>query len=199
MEQLADLAPVVQILDDPVPLMVRQLVEVFRFFDVFVPKQVIAVPKIPQDRISKRFVDLRRPQKAEQVVEVPTVLSPSSLRQQRAEQFVDIPVPRGRREGGGSLQGSRPGQFSAASSSLLRSADEVFTRVFRTLPRPKKSARLGPHSGSELSADFTPSTPAAHVDTDSDDDDGPPVWWAEKGEAWWQSSTDRTVYWDAPG
>ena len=37
--------------------------------------------------------------------------------------------------------------------------------------RPKKSAKLGPHSGSELGADFAPSTPAAHEDSD-----GPPMW-----------------------
>ena len=33
---------------------------------------------------------------------------------------------------------------------------------FRTFPRGKKSAGLGPHSGSELSADFNPSTLSAH-------------------------------------
>ena len=92
MEQLADLAPMVQILDDPVPLMVGQLVEVFRFLDVLVPEQVIEVPKIPQDRIPKRSVDRRRPQKAGQLVELPTVLSPSLLRQQSAKQVVDIPA-----------------------------------------------------------------------------------------------------------
>ena len=31
-------------------------------------------------------------------------------------------------------------------------------------PKIQKSAKLGPHSGSELSADFSSSTPAAHVD-----------------------------------
>ena len=37
----------------------------------------------------------------------------------------------------------------------------------------KKGPKLGPHSGSELSADFISSTPAAHVDHWVDGDD---VW-----------------------
>ena len=40
----------------------------------------------------------------------------------------------------------------------------------------EQSARVGPHSGSELSADFTPSALADLVGTDSDDDDGLPMW-----------------------
>ena len=48
---------------------------------------------------------------AEQMVEVPTVLSPSLHQQRFAEQIVDNPVPRGRGgSGGGSLQGFLPGQ-----------------------------------------------------------------------------------------
>ena len=35
--------------------------------------------------------------------------------------------------------------------------------VFRTFPQIKKSALLGPHSGSELGADFNPWTLAAHA------------------------------------
>ena len=40
--------------------------------------------------------------------------------------------------------------------------DEAFTGFFRTFPRVK-SAGLGPHSGSELGADFDPWTPAAYA------------------------------------
>ena len=43
--------------------------------------------------------------------------------------------------------------------------DEPFQGVFRTFPRLKKSAGLGPHSGSELGADFTPWTPAAYAES----------------------------------
>ena len=73
---------------------------------------------------------------------MPTVVSYSSLQQLPAEQIVDIPVP-GRR----GLQGSRPGQGSAASSSHSRgAADEAFAGVLALFPKIKK-ARLGPHSG----------------------------------------------------
>ena len=69
---------------------------------------------------------------------------------------------------GGGLQDFRPGQSSSASSSspagVHGSADGPGEGVFRTFPRKKKSAKIGPHSGSELSADFTSSTLAAHVD-----------------------------------
>ena len=41
--------------------------------------------------------------------------------------------------------------------------DEAFTGFFRTFPQNKKSAGLGPHSGSELGADFNPWTLAAYV------------------------------------
>ena len=124
-------------------------------------------------------------------------------------EFVDIPVP-GRGGWGGSrggLQGACPGQgstvrtveqvvlhgappdfhqvplLSAGSSGLLDLANHG---DFRTFSRPGKSAKLGPHSGSEMSADFTPSTPAAYVDSD-----GPLTWVDDAGNTWWQSASGR--------
>ena len=90
-EQMADVCPFVQILDAPVPQLGNQLLEVFRLLDSEVPEQVIDVPKISQDRIQQRLVDrdLRHSQMAEQLVEVPTVLSHASLQQQIAEQIVN--------------------------------------------------------------------------------------------------------------
>ena len=38
-------------------------------------------------------------------------------------------------------------------------------QCFRTFPQIKKSAGLGPHSGSELGADCNPWTPAAYSDS----------------------------------
>ena len=69
----------VPILDAPVPQKVEQLLEVLRRLDIEVPPQVIEVPKISQDSIRERLVDcdLRHPQLAEQLVEVPTLVSPS--------------------------------------------------------------------------------------------------------------------------
>ena len=94
-EQLADVVPMVQILDSPVPQTVEQLLEVFRLLDTQMPvEQAIAVPKTSLDPIPQRSVDLA-PEMVEQLVEVPTVLTLSSL-QQTAEQIVDIPVPGGR-------------------------------------------------------------------------------------------------------
>ena len=109
MEQLADVVPMVQILDIPVPQMVEQLPDVMRFFNSLlpVPEQVIEVPKILLDDVPVRVTQL-----AEQLVEVPTIVSYSSL-QRTMEQHVDIPVPgRGGRISG--LQGFPPGQCPTA-------------------------------------------------------------------------------------
>ena len=93
--------------------MPEQLPNVLQFFTTHLPviaEQVIDVPKISQDRTQQRLGDcLRQPQRAEQLVEVPTIVSYSSL-QGIVEQNVDIPVPRGRsgRVGHGGLQGLSP-------------------------------------------------------------------------------------------
>ena len=73
------------------------------------------------------------------------------------ENTVDIPVPRS-----GGLQGSRPGQGSTASSSHVGATDNTKQKSFSHFSPGEKSAAFGPHSGSELSADFNPSTLSAH-------------------------------------
>ena len=109
-EQRIEHTPYVQILDAPVPQKVEQLVDFFKDLDSHVPEQVIEVPKISQDIIprSVHFV----PQMAEQLVEVPTLLSVAVLQQRTAEQLASILFPRGRH---GRLPGSLPGQGSTAS------------------------------------------------------------------------------------
>ena len=98
--------------DALVPQMVEQLVDFFKDLDVEVPAQVIEVPKISQDIVPQRSADLV-PQIVEQLVEVPTIVSYSSL-QRDVEHRVDIPVPgRGGRIAG--LQGSSSGQSSPVS------------------------------------------------------------------------------------
>ena len=94
-EQIAVYAPMVQILDVPVAQMGEQLVDVLHFFDALIPvaEQAIEVPKIIIERIPPR-TSVREPQLAEQLVEVPTIVSFSSL-QRVMEQTVDIPVPQG--------------------------------------------------------------------------------------------------------
>ena len=116
MEHIVDYvccAPLVQTLDALVPQMVEQLPDVMRFFDFLlpVPEQVIEVPKILLDDVPMRTV-VRDTQLAEQLVEVPTIVSYSWL-PLRMEQNVDIPVP-GRGEGISGLQGFFPGQSSTA-------------------------------------------------------------------------------------
>ena len=238
---IEDIVPFVQILDVPVPQLGVRVVDLLREIDApALVEKVIAVPKISLGRVPQRSV-CRRSRRAEQLVEVPTIVSYSSQQQRTAKQTIDIPVPHGRgdrdRGGGGGLRGLRPGQNSTAlveqnvdipvphgrsgrvghgglqgfsqgqASTVFRGADhvdnpvpqgrggfggpqgflpsssgassshspgavdEAFTVVFRTFPQIKKSAGLGPHSGSELGADFNPWTPAAYAESMVIDDD----------------------------
>ena len=80
--------------------------------DTVTPEHVIAVPKISWPSRPPRAV-LSEPQMAEQLVEVPTVVSPSFLSQSRT---ADIPVPGARGVPGyGGLQGFLPEQSSFPS------------------------------------------------------------------------------------
>ena len=127
-EHIVDLvrvAPMVQILDALVPQTLEQLPGVLQFFDTLttVPEQVLEVPKILPEDVPMRAV-LPDTQLAEQLVEVPTIVSYSWL-QLRLEQNVDIPVPgRGGRSSG--LQGFLPGQGSTA---LLSSEERISDRT----------------------------------------------------------------------
>ena len=73
-------------------------------------------------------------------VEVPTIISYSSLLQRASEQIIDIPVPQGRVDGGGfgGLQGS-----SSSSHVRAGAADEPFQGVFRTFHRMGKGCVVG--------------------------------------------------------
>ena len=107
-------------LDVPVPLMEEQLlVDAFAPHDIRVPEQGIEVPKILIDELPARTF-VRELQLAEQLVEVPTIISFSSL-QRIVDQNVDIPVPRGGVRG---LQGFPPGQASTTSSLSLERISE---------------------------------------------------------------------------
>ena len=67
---------------------------------------------------------------------------------------------------GGGLQHFLPGQSSSSSSHVPARAYDALDapgyRVFLTFFQRKKSAKMGLHSGSELSADFISSTPSAY-------------------------------------
>ena len=132
MEHITDLvrvAPMVQILDAPVPQTVDKLHDVLEFFDRLssVPEPVIEVPKIYTEDVPMRAV-LRATQLAEQLVEVPTIISLSlgsllqsllEYKQRTVEQNVDIPAVGGCGTGGG-LSGFLPGQnYSMTAEQIV--------------------------------------------------------------------------------
>ena len=115
LEDLGELAPSVQLLDLPVPQMVESVTDtLLRILDFPIAEQVIAVPTVSCSSCPSRS-RVPEPQSADQLVEVPTVLSPTRIALQIAEQIVDTPVPHG------SARGSLPAQSSAARRPLLSS------------------------------------------------------------------------------
>ena len=108
MEDLSELAPLVQILDLPVPQTVDYVAQALRLLDRPIAEQVIEVPTVSCSSCPSRS-RVPEPQSADQLVEVPTVLTPTRIALQIAEQIVDTPVPRGH------VHGSLPRQSSAMS------------------------------------------------------------------------------------
>ena len=75
-QQIVDPVPSLPTLEDPAPQMVEQLPDILHFLRALSPdpEQVIEVPKIlPMDVPMRTMV--REPQLAEQLVEVPTIVS----------------------------------------------------------------------------------------------------------------------------
>ena len=107
----------VQILDAPVPQMVDHVAEALRLLDRPVVEQVITVPTVSCSSCPSRS-RVPEPQSADQLVEVPTVLTPTRIALQIAERIVDTPVPRDRGEQ--RLQGLLPVQGSTSVSSAER-------------------------------------------------------------------------------
>ena len=122
-EQLADFAPMVQILDSPVPQMVDYVAEALRLLDRPIAEQVIAVPTVSCSSCPSRS-RVPEPQSADQLVEVPTVLTPTRIALQIAEQIVDTPVLHGR------ARGSLPGQSSAARRPAQSSRRRFAGRIW---------------------------------------------------------------------
>ena len=124
--------------------------EACRHLDLPIPEQAIEVPKIsstprPPRRRHVRFAE----QTAEQLVEVPTIISYSSLRG-IMEQNVDIPVPHGRggRVGVRSLQGF-PGQSSTAFDGARYFPAATAEQIIDTLV-PRGDRTLHPASSSSV-------------------------------------------------
>ena len=158
-EHLADLAPLVQILDALVPQMGGDVTDTLRILDFPIAEQVIEVPKISCSPCPSRSLVLE-PQLADQLVEVPTVLSPTRIALLIAEQIVDTPVPRGRG------QGFLPGQSSSATPSAERISERIVEHFVDIRSGGPQGFRPG--QGSPASSSFV--SPAG-----SDDDANEPV------------------------
>ena len=117
-EDLGVLAPLVQILDLPVPQTVDSVTDVLRLLDRPLAEQAISVPKISCSPCPSRS-RVPDPQSAEQLVEVPTVLTPTRIAVQIAEQIVDT-----------SARGSLPGQSSAAHRPAQSSRGRFAGRIW---------------------------------------------------------------------
>ena len=142
-------------LDVPVPQMVDQLPNVVQFLAaqlLVVAEPVIEVPKIlPHDIPPRRWCG--DTQLVEQLVEVPTTVSYSSL-QRTVEQHVDILVP----GGGGSvsdLHGFLPRQRSTASPSRKRISERIVEQIVDPVSRGGLHGSSSSHSpaGDEERAD----------------------------------------------
>ena len=104
--------------------MVDKLEDVLKIVDLSVPVQEIDVPKISSLSCPPPRRVLPEPQSADQLVEVPTVLSPLRI----AEQIVGIPVVQGR--GKRRLQGFLPEEGSTVTpSSLERISEQIVEQI----------------------------------------------------------------------
>ena len=134
-------------LDVPVPQMVDQLPHIEHFFAALSPdpEQVIEVPKILPLDVPMRAA-LRVMQLVEQLVEVPTTVSYSSL-QRTVEQLVDIPVPGGGGPSSG-LHGFLPRQRSTASPSRKRISERIVEQIVDPVSRGSLPGSLPGQSSS---------------------------------------------------
>ena len=137
-DQIVEAVPGLSGLNVPVPQIVDQPLVLLAAFDVLVPEQVTEVSKLSTPARCFRTV-LSMPQTAEQLVEAPNVVSlidvirhpveqtvggggigglpgflPGQSYSLSAEQIVDNPVPRFRRDFGGGLDGLHQGQSSTS-------------------------------------------------------------------------------------
>ena len=153
-KQLIDDLPSVQILDAPMPQMAGTVLDFCRTLDLPVDEQVITVPKFSTDRVPQRLVERCFPQLAEQLVEVPTVLSYSLLQQRTAEQTIGFPVP-GRGEVLVEVFKASPRDRAQQRFVVLKTSiflfltvveevlvEEVLVEVFKGFPKDRVPQRL---------------------------------------------------------
>ena len=190
-EQIVDPVPVVPLLQAFVPQMVEQLVDILAPLDFRVAEQVIEVPKISSpSRHCRRRVRFAE-QTADQLVEVPTIISYSSLLQRTMEQTVDIPVSVGGLADFAQDRVHPQLRTLQLLGSTLRMS--LFNGFFELFPRKKKSATVTRHVGSSTSSAYGPRTWV--------DDDTGEVWTLLTDPAlgsWWHSSRTHRSQWHPP-
>ena len=159
MEDFGSVCPFVQIFDAPMPQTVDQFAELLNLEeDVLDAGRLVdryfQVPEAGYRSAMFIIEDVRmrtsvpEPQLAEQLVEVPTFFSCSSL-QRTAEHYVDIPVPGGGGPSSG-LQGFSSGQSSTASPSSKKRISDW--RIVEQIVDPVSSGRLPGSSSSHSPA-----------------------------------------------
>ena len=117
-------------------------------------EDVIEVPTISCSPCPSRS-PIPEPQSAEQLVKVPTVLSPTRIAVQIAEQIADTPVPHGR-GGKRRYQGFLPEQSSTATSSSLERITERTVEQIVDIPSYSSGLAHGSSSSAgPADEDFT--------------------------------------------
>ena len=81
---------------------------------------------------------------------------------------------------------------------LMKLLGKRFKGFSALFPGGKKSAKIGPHSGSELLPESGPSTRAAHSDQFREDESGG-TWMLLPSGRWYLLCSDPEVFWDGPG
>ena len=141
-KQLIDDLPSVQILDAPMPQVAGTVLDFCRTLDLPVDEQVITVPKFSPERVPQRLVERCFPQLAEQLVEVPTVLSYSLLQQrisaQQKEEEEELEAARRQLL---SLFAVPPPLRTAEQLSRIQDCNGVIRRTRRKKKRKKKLPR----------------------------------------------------------
>ena len=111
-------------------------------------EQVIEVPTVSCASCPSRS-RVPEPQSADQLVEVPTLLSVAVLQQRTAEQLASVPVPRGR------VQGFLPVQSSTATpSSMKRISERSVEQIVEISPRDDRGQGSSSPAG-PADEDFT--------------------------------------------
>ena len=144
-DQFVVAVPLVPVLDVPVPQMAGTVLDFCRTLDLPVDEQVITVPKFSPERVPQRLVERCFPQLAEQLVEVPTVLSYSLLQQRNAAQLKkeEEELEAARRQLL-SLLAVPPPLRTAEQLSRIQDCNGVIRRIRRMKKRKKKKLPRAP-------------------------------------------------------